>query len=329
MVNELLIAHAPVAPARLHARVQALAPAPRSRARRAAYLALPVAAGLAAAAAVVHGVVGSGSSSQPNIHIRAANGSAVAVPAAPVQTLTTATASGGLHQDKAFVPGTLGRLQRTAVTLSVRVADAQAATTKAVRIATSAGGYAQSVQYDSSRHSSQLILRVPTANARSVAARLLALGTLVSQQLSVSDLEQQLRTQIAQIVQLRRTIAALQKAVDDPSLPAAQKVLLRIRLAEAKRSLSQRIHARGGTIAAGTNASIALTLTTKHSTGIAVPHHRGRLGRMLHSALGFLALEGMIALYALIAVGPFALVAIGAWMLARVRRRRLVGDLME
>jgi hypothetical protein len=220
-------------------------------------------------------------------------------------------------------------LQRTAVTLSVRVADAQTATTKAVRIATSLGGYAQTVQYDSSRHSADLILRVPVANARTAAARLSALGTLMSQQLSVSDLEQQLRTQTAQIAQLHRTIAALTKAVNDPSLPDAQKVLLRIRLAEAKRSLSQRLHARGGTIAAGTNARIALTLTTAKAGGATLPHPRGRLSRMLHSALGFLAFEGMIALYAVIAVGPFVLVAIGALLLARVRRRRLLGDLME
>jgi hypothetical protein len=37
----------------------------------------------------------------------------------------------------------------------------------------------------------------------------------------------------------------------------------------------------------------------------------------------------MIALYAVIAVGPFVLVAIGALLLARVRRRRPLGDLME
>ncbi len=53
-----------------------------------------------------------------------------------------------------------------------------------------------------------------------------------------------------------------------------------------------------------------------------VVHHRGRLGRMLHSALGFLGLEATIVLYGLIVVGPLALVAGLAWGLTRARRRR-------
>jgi hypothetical protein len=43
---------------------------------------------------------------------------------------------------------------------------------------------------------------------------------------------------------------------------------------------------------------------------------------MLHSALGFLGLEGTIALYALIVVSPLAVVGGLAWGLARARRRR-------
>jgi len=53
-----------------------------------------------------------------------------------------------------------------------------------------------------------------------------------------------------------------------------------------------------------------------------VPHHRGRLGRMVHSAVGFLGLEGTIALYALIVVSPAAVVAALLWSLREARRRR-------
>ena len=327
MVNELLIAHAPVAPERLRARVLDLAPAPRSRARRITLVAVPVAAALAVGAAVVHGIAGSGSKPQPlasQVH-RAERkawdsaGTGGSTFAAPAQTLTTAL------QGKAFVPNAVGsRLQRTAVTLNVRVADAQSATTKAVGIATSLGGYAQSVRYDSSQKTSFLTLRVPVDQAKFATARLAELGTLVSQQLSVDDLQHVLQTQNAQIAQLRRTIAALQKAIADPSLPDAQRVLLRIRLAEAKRSLTQRVHARGGTIAAGANATITLTLTTKHAQGAVLPHPPGRLDRMFHSALGFLALEGMAALYALIAAGPFLVLGWATLLLARARRRRAI-----
>jgi len=55
---------------------------------------------------------------------------------------------------------------------------------------------------------------------------------------------------------------------------------------------------------------------------VPVAHHRGRLGRMIHSAVGFLGLEGTIALYALIVLSPFAVAAALVWALARARRRR-------
>jgi hypothetical protein len=223
---------------------------------------------------------------------------------------------------------TPGRLQHTDASLQVRVADVEhlsAATSAATRIATSLGGYAQSVDYRTPQHgdgTAYIELRVPAQNVQRALARLAALGTLVSQEVSVQDLEHALEVQSAQIAQLRRTIAALENALRDPALPDAQRVLLQIRLAESKRSLSQRLHARKGTIAAGTTARISLVIGTANSIVVPVTHHRGRLGRMLHSALGFLGLEAMVALYALIVISPFAVLAALAWFLARLRRRR-------
>src|SRR2546426_508825 len=124
------------------------------------------------------------------------------------------------------------------------------ATTRATRIVTSLGGYAQSVEYRTPQNgsgASYLELRVPTQNVKIAIARLAGLGTLVSQELSVTDLQQRFQTQSAQIAQLRRRVAALRAALLDPSLPEAQKVLLQIRLAESKRALAQRLHARKGT----------------------------------------------------------------------------------
>ena len=188
----------------------------------------------------------------------------------------------------------------------MRVEDTSAATTKATRIATSLGGYAQSVNYNSAPGgggTASITLRVPAQNVKAALARLEGLGTLVSQNLSVTDLEHDLQLESAQIAQLRRTIAALRTALNDPSLPESQRVILQIRLAESKRALSQRLHARTGTITAGTTSSISLFLSTK-AAAVPIPHHRGRLGRMVHSAIGFLGLEGTIVLYALIVVSP-------------------------
>jgi hypothetical protein len=98
-------------------------------------------------------------------------------------------------------------------------------------------------------------------------------------------------------------------------------VLLRIRLAESRRALSQRLNARKGTVTSGTTARVSLVLETKKSI-VPLAHHHGRLGRMVHSAIGFLGLEATIALYGLIVVGPLALLAAVAWGLTRARRRR-------
>ena len=321
------------APEALRARVFAPAAAPASTprasrlrlpSRRLALVVVPVAAALAVGAALVHGLVGSG------------GGSPRAVPAAsPVQShsLETLPARAAAPTSGAFkavgVPSVANpsRLQHTAASLQVRVADTDAlsaATKAATRVATSLGGYAQSVVYrtpQSGGGTADLELRIPAANVRTALTRLAALGTLVSQRVSVQDLQHAFAVESAQIAQLRRSIAALEQAIRNPSLPDAQRVLLQIRLAEQKRALAQRLHARKGTVAAGTTARVSLVLSTsKHAA--AAPPHRGRIGRMVRSALGFLALEATVALYVLIVLGPFLLLGALAWGLNRVRRRR-------
>jgi uncharacterized protein DUF4349 len=313
-VQSLLRANVPVAPERLRARVLALEP--RRTPSRRLVLVLAVALVVAVAAAVVHALLPSSSPKQQTAlrHL------------APKVFAT----GGGASTVRGAIPsvgGAATRLQRTEATLDVRVKDVASATTRATQIATSLGGYAQSVNY-SSGGSAFLQLRVPAQNVKAAVARLEALGTIISQNLSVTDLEHDLQAESTQIAQLRRTVAALAAALRNPSLPDAQRVILQIRLANAKRALSQRLHARAGTIASGTNATISLTLARKAAV-VPLPHHRGRLARIVHSAVGFLGLEGAIALYALIAISPFALIGALAWSLREARRRRVERLVME
>ena len=314
------------APEALRARVLAPAPARAARfrlpSRRLVFVLVPAAAALAVGAALVHGLVGSGghpSAVEPQV----VHG-AVASPPSDRAWKTTTVAGGAAT---AAPVGSSTRLQHTAASLEVRVADTDKlsqATSAATRIATSLGGYAQSVVYRTPQDgggTAFLELRIPAANVKQALARLAALGTLVSQQVSVQDLQHAFAVQSAQIAQLRRSIAALQQALQNPSLPDAQKVLLQIRLAEQKRALAQRLHARAGTVAAGTTSRVSLVLSTKQSV-VPVAAHRGRIGRMVHSAVGFLALEATVALYALIVVSPFLLLAGLVWGLSRARRRR-------
>ena len=326
-VGTMLRAHAPHAPQSL--RTQVLALEPRRSPSRKLVLVLAAALALAVAAAIVHGLVSSGPNRQsaalyrntPSTRKTPWSAHALAPPSvAGAPSLAGGTGAAQAHGAVPSVGGAATRLQRTEVTLEVRVKDVASATTRGTQIATALGGYAQSVNYSSSG-SAFLELRVPVQNVRSAISRLTALGTIVMQNLSVTDLEHDLQAESTQIAQLRRTIAALETALKSPSLPDAQRVILQIRLANAKRALSQRLHARIGTIAAGENATISLTLMTK-AAAVPVPHHRGRLGRMVHSAIGFLGLEGTIVLYALIVLSPIALVAALLWSLREARRRR-------
>jgi hypothetical protein len=315
---DLLRAHAPSAPDALRERVLAARPTERVRVLRVRpVVVLAGAAALAIAAAFVHGFT----TSAP---------APVVVEKAPsvlrgAAATTTADSTAKLQTRVAAVPAqAAGRLQHTDASITVRVDDVGAMTNRATQIASSLGGYAQSVRYRS-RGASYIELRIPAQHVKEALVRLAALGVLVSQQISIDDLTATLQRQSDQIAQLRRRIAALNAALRDTSLPESQRVLLQIKLAESKRALAQRVHGRKETIAAGQTARVSLVLTTRKQAA-AVPHHRGRLDRMLHSALGFLAVEGMVVLFALIVISPFVLAGALVWWF---RRRAVDRLLME
>jgi hypothetical protein len=335
-VEALLRAHAPHAPDTLRERVFAHAPSERRRLslppRRLALVALPAALGVAVSVAVVHGIVGSSSPTPTAVERQLAAPATATTPSWGTDGAVngaggTVLAPVGHAATKDLAPsvGSSARLQHTAASIQLRVGsddELSQATTRATRIATSLGGYAKSVDYRS-QGTSVIDLRIPTQNVKTALARLAGLGTIVSQHLSITDLQQQFEKQSADVAQLRRRIAALRAAIQDPALADAQKVLLRIRLAESQRALSQRLHAQKGTIAAGTTSNISLVIGTKKAI-VPVAHPRGRLGRLVHGAVGFLALEAIVALYALIVISPLALLAVLGWFW----RRRAVDRLL-
>lgn len=291
------------APEALRARVLATPRAPSRRPSwRLGLVVVPAALVLALAAALVHGFRHSGA--RP-----AASDSAQALKAPAAGTAPAAGA----------------RLAHTDASLTLRVAGDELAqkTDTATRLATSLGGFAESVVSRSPAEGpaeSYLELRVPTHTVRRALAQLGELGTIVSQEVSVQDLQHELAVQSEQIAQLRRRVAALEEALSGPALPEAQRVLLRIRLAETQRALAQRVNARKGTIAAGRTSRISLVLTTQGDAAAA--GQGSRLERVLRSAVDFLALEATVALYVLIVISPLAAVGAAAWWIAALRRRR-------
>jgi len=358
LVSELR-ANPPVAPERLRARVLEGAPVPRakrSRKRKLTLVVVPLAVVLAVGAAVVHGFVDSGSKNElaalspslranPRVTHSTAKesfGPATTTATAARGRVPKATQSSNLDQSGvvASAPNALAlpvqrslaiprnRLVHAVASLQVGVksSDLSAKTNEATQIVGSFGGYAQSVRYQATHQGdgeAVLSLRVPVQNAEAAITKLGSLGTLLSQQLSTQDLQEKVTHQTSAIGSLRRAIAVYEAALQNPSLSATDRASLQIKLSNARHALARLRHARTGTLASAATADISLLLTT-NSHAVVPPSHHGstRIGRLLGSAAHFLALEGIIVLYALIVLAPLLLLGALGWWILRERRRR-------
>src|SRR4051794_28812764 len=207
------------APESLRARVVAARPVPRRSfvpqlpSRRLVLVVVPAACAIAVTAAIVQGLT---TGSNPHtvappavVHGAAPNEKRLANPTTTFRSAVGGgAASSGSTLDSAqatLAPATSsGRLAHTDASLEVRVPDVDhlsAATRAATRIATSLGGYAQSVDYQTPQGgdgTAVIELRVPAQNVQRALARLAALGTLASQEVSVQDLEHALQVESAQ-----------------------------------------------------------------------------------------------------------------------------------
>jgi hypothetical protein len=210
--------------------------------------------------------------------------------------------------------------------VGVKGKDLSAKTNEASQIVGSFGGYAQSVRYQHSRNgygNAVLELRVPVQNAQAAIAKLCGLGTLLSQQVSTQDLQAKVTHQTNAIGSLRRAIAVYENALQSTTLSATERVAIQIKLNNARHALARLRHARNATQALGATADISLLLTTRNHAIVPAHHHGStRIGRLLGSAAHFLALEGIIVLYALIVLAPVLLIAALVWWILRERRRR-------
>jgi hypothetical protein len=349
-----LRANQPVASDRLREEVLAAGQRQRRRRptrRRLVLVVVPVAVALAVGTALVHGFVSSGS--RPDAAAMAGKRLTVLGSARAENTTAQRTIVHGSQQKQAYGAPSLvasapafkphvtsnaygfdaltiptNRLVHAVASLQVQVSNRSKlskATNRATQIVSSLGGYAQSVQYQSSHNGSGsafLALRVPVQKAQKAIARLGQLGHLVSQQLSTQDLQQQLTHETSQIGSLQRAIAVYVQALKSGTLSATDRVAIQIKLSNARHAITQQRKARQGTLTSGATADISLVLSTNKNAFAVAPHKRGRFGRLLHDAAGFLGLEGIIVLYALIVAGPLLLLGGLGWWTLRERRRR-------
>jgi hypothetical protein len=281
------------------------------RIRRALFVLVPVCVAALLAAAVVDGLLTSGSKRQVVVHGESGATRAALVPQTDAGLLSP---SPSRHQDyEAW--------------MTVRVADVDTLTNRtneAMRLVRSFGGYVASVEQSTAAGQpgrADLVLRVPVARVQDVLVRLTALGTVVDRHLSIRDLEQVLRQQRVRIARLRLLVARVTEALKRP-LPADVRLRLQLQLDGARRELSSATGSNRATLRKAALSRISLTLTTEKAIVPVKKSGMGRFERAAHNASSFLAGAGAVLLFLLIVVSPLLLVGAAAAWGARLYRQR-------
>lgn len=327
----------PKASIELRARIESLAPPPRRRPALALRRLVP-AVGLAALAgslgvAAVIGVVhsGSGNVSQHGAlgaHVPAATTEVFGAAEVPKASLPAAPSS--LDSSERALPPAQGRLQQYDASLTLRVRDPDRLsqrTQQAMRVTRSLGGYVASASFDvPGRHGvSTLVLRIPIDRVQQALAEFAGYGTLLSQKISVQDLQQRADAQTSRIAALRRGVAALEAQLQGTVTPGQREQLER-RLSIEKSRLAAQQKRLGATVRRAELARVALTLVTPTAKASAAP---GRIDRTLDDAGSVLVRELQILLYALIVAGPLLTLGGAAVAVGRAQRRRSDRRLLE
>jgi Domain of unknown function (DUF4349) len=259
-----------------------------------------IAVAVAVGAAAISGIHGGRDSSQ---------GASSVVELRPTdsRSFTPQIPSHGAAASKAYraAPGLTApsRLQSQDVSMSMRVKDLSGATQSAVRTTRRLGGFVAGADYstDTNAGVSRLTLRVPVANLQNAIASFTTLGTILSQHISVADLQ-------AGVDRLDKRIANARRAGDKD---AAARFLRR----------------RAALVREGTYARVSLNLTTtKPAAKHVVP---SRFDRFRDNAGDILGKEAIGVLYFLVIAGPFIFLAALALFGERARRRRADHRLLE
>jgi Domain of unknown function (DUF4349) len=293
---------APRAPERLRSLVHSL---PAAESRLSLRLRPAVSAALVLMLAVgVGAAILSGLSQDPAGHVNRANYFSAPEPARSQGTKDRNPAP-SRQFEQSLAPGLTAksRLQRQNVAMRLRVDDLSGATQSAVRTTQRLGGFVAGADYatDSKDGNSRLALRVPVANLQKAIASFTNLGTILSQHISVADLQTGLDRLDARIASARR--------------------------AGHERALKRLERRRDALIREGTYARVSLQLTTAKPTAQHVAP--GRFDRFWDNTSEILGKELIAVLYVLVLAGPFVLIAALLFVAERTRRRRADHRLLE
>ena len=309
---------APGAPEGLREQVAALPTTQAQRSTRlrpalAAAIALVIAVALGAA--VIGGVTGSESREPVALRTALAEKQSPRNPGAELPGVRDQRRDWQATGGTALAPSLTAksRLQQQQVSMRLRVDDLSGATQKAVRRTRNLGGYLAAANYATgeSAGDSSLDLRIPAQNLQKAIASFTELGTILAQRIRVADLQ-------GGYDKLSARIAAKEKLIE--TLTGEQ-------LAREQRALRRLERRRDAIARQATYAKVSLQLTTrKQAEKQEAP---GRFDRFWGDASDILGKEAIGVLYALVIVGPFAILAALVFLAERTRRRRADHRLLE
>jgi Domain of unknown function (DUF4349) len=226
-------------------------------------------------------------------------------------------------QSGAAVAPVPGRAQKVDATLSVRVPNSDRvsrAAQDALDLTRTLGGHVLTANVTTGDNASAtLTLRIPVAKVQDAVARLSALGAIVSQQVSIQDLQEQLDALTRRIASVRAQIVRISARLESETLDPETRASLELRRRTLRNELRNLRSSSAATRSEARFATVQLSVVTPESEGV-VPTP-SRLDRSLDKAVEVLVWEGIVALVVLLVAAPLAIVAAGAWLLRRAYRR--------
>ena len=215
------------------------------------------------------------------------------------------------------------RAQRVSATITLEVKDSDAVSRAAqdvLELTRSLGGYVVSSSVTTGEQgSASLTVRVPVDQVQDAITRLSSMGRIVSQQVTIDDLQATLDQLEKREAAVRGQIARIRARLESESLDPQTEAVLRARLQTLRTELVELRTGLASTKAEAEMSTIQLTIVTPEASGVVVPG--SRIHRTIDEALNVLAWEGVIALGTLIVLAPFALVGLAAWLGRRLYRK--------
>jgi Domain of unknown function (DUF4349) len=241
---------------------------------------------------------------------------------------TDSVARAGVVAGRSAVPPS-SRLQNYDALLRLRVRNPDElsdALKRAVLETRRLGGYVVSAQYaQAAQGDGSLVVRVPIGRVQDAIASFSNLGTILVQRISLQDIQPQADRLAKSISARRARIAELQAKQRQVGLTPAELA----GLTHAKADLTRLVQRRAAVVRQGSYARVSLGLTTRKEAESTKKDEPGAFGTFLDDAGNIFAMEAIAVLYALVVVGPFALLAALALLGERARRRRANNGLLE